>query len=231
MIWWHGVSSDDVNVVVERYPVVILPTRKQEVISVPGRSGDLLLEQDAYDNVMQRYDIYVSAETPRLTTISHVVAEWLMVKGYQRLEDSYWLDTFRLATYTGGAEITNVLGRFGRATIEFNCKPQRFYKNGDFYIDLTNGQALQNPSPYEAKPIIEVTGSGSGTITAGDKTITLTNCNGITIDSDIMQVYSGTTNMNRTASGSFPTLPAGSTEISWTGGITGVSLKPRWWTL
>ena len=92
MIWWHGISSDDVNVIVEHCPDVIFPSRKQEKISVVGRNGDLLIEQDAYENVMQRYDIYVSAEKPRLPTISHTVAEWLMVKGYQRLEDSYWLD-------------------------------------------------------------------------------------------------------------------------------------------
>lgn len=231
MIWWHGISSDDVNVVVERSPTVILPTRKQDIISVPGRSGDLLMDQDAFENVMQRYEIYVSAEKPRLTTISNKVAEWLIVKGYQRLEDSYWLDTFRLASYVGGADITNILNRFGRATIEFNCKPQRYYKSGDFFVELTNGQVLHNPSPFTAKPVMVVSGSGAGTITAGDNTITLTNCDGITIDSDIMQVYSGTTNMNRTASGSFPVLPSGSTEITWTGGITGISLKPRWWTI
>lgn len=231
MIWWHGKSSDDVHVIVERCPDVIVPSRKHEKISITGRSGDLLVEQDAYENVLQRYEIYVSAEAPRLATISHTVVEWLMVKGYQRLEDSYWLDTFRMASYTGGTEIANILNRFGRATIEFDCKPQRFYKSGDFFIDVENGMQLLNPSPFTAKPILIVEGSGSGTITAGDKTITLTDCNNITIDSDIMQVYQGTTNKNRTASGAFPVLPEGQTEINWTGGVTGIKLKPRWWTL
>lgn len=231
MIWWHNVSSDDVNVIVERCPNVIIPSRKQEKISVQGRNGDLLIQQDAFDNVRQQYDIYVSAETQRLPTIAHKVAEWLCVKGYQRLEDSYWLDTFRLASFQGGIDIANILNRFGRATIEFDCKPQRFYKSGDFFIDVENGAKLLNPSPFEAKPIIIVEGSGSGTITAGDKTITLTDCDNITIDSDIMQVYQGTTNKNRTASGAFPVLTEGQTEITWTGGITGIKLKPRWWTL
>ena len=139
MIWWHGKSSDDVHVIVERCPDVIVPSRKHEKISITGRSGDLLVEQDAYENVLQRYEIYVSAEAPRLPTISHTVVEWLMVKGYQRLEDSYWLDTFRMASYTGGTEIANILNRYGRATIEFDCKPQRFYKSGDFFIDVEQG--------------------------------------------------------------------------------------------
>lgn len=230
MIWWHGKSSDDVNVIVERYPEIIIPTRKQEKISVAGRNGDLIMEQDAYENYTQSYEIYISAEKPRLTTISHTIAEWLMVKGYQRLEDSYWLDTFRLACYKGGTNIENILNRFGRATIEFDCKPQRFFKNGELPIELTNGQVLRNPSPYTAKPLITVTGSGAGTISDGVNTLALTNTDNLTIDCEIMQIYQGTTNKNNVGSGAFLELQ-GESEITWTGGITAVSLIPRWWTL
>jgi phage-related protein len=231
MIWWHGKSSDDLSVIVERYPEVIIPTRKQEKISIAGRSGDLLIQQDAFENYTQRYEIYVSAEQPRLTTISHTIAEWLTVKGYQRLEDSYWLNTFRLASYSGGTEIENVLNRFGRATIEFDCKPQRYYKAGENALQLTNGQKLHNMSPYTAKPLITLTGSSSGTISDGTNTLTLTDVNGITIDCEIMQIYKGTTNKNSVGSGSFLQLEEGDTTITWTGGITGVTLTPRWWTL
>ena len=229
MIWWHGKSSDDVGVIVERYPTATIPARKQEKVSVPGRSGDLIIEQDAYENYTQRYEVYVSAENPKLTTISHTVAEWLMVKGYQRLEDSYWLDTFRLACYKGGTSIDNILNRFGRATIEFDCKPQRYYKSGDIPIILTNGQKLMNPSPFTAKPLIVITGSGAGTISDGTNTLTLTDCD-VTVDCDIMQIYKGTTNKNSVGSGAFLALDGEST-ITWTGGITAVTITPRWWTL
>ena len=229
MIWWHGKSSDDVNVIVERYPSITIPTRKQEKVSVPGKNGDLIIEQDAFENYTQRYEVYVSAEQPRLTTISHTVAEWLMVKGYQRLEDSYWLDTFRLACYKGGTSIENVLNRFGRATIEFDCKPQRFYKSGDLPIVLTNGQKLANPSAFTAKPLLVITGSGAGTISDGTHTLTLTDCD-VTVDCDIMQIYKGTTNKNSVGSGAFLALDGEST-ITWTGGITAVTITPRWWTI
>ena len=229
MIWWHGKSSDDVGVIVERYPSVTIPQRKQEKVSVPGRNGDLIMEQDAYENYTQNYEVYVYAEDPKLTTISHTVAEWLMVKGYQRLEDSYWLDTFRLACFNGGTNIENVLNRFGRATIQFDCKPQRYYKSGDIAISLTNGQKLQNPSPFTAKPLLVITGSGSGTVSDGTHTLTLTDCD-VTVDCDIMQIYKGTTNKNSVGSGAFLALDWEST-ITWTGGITAVTITPRWWTL
>ena len=210
---------------------MIVPNRKQEKISVPGRSGDLLIQQDAFENVRQEYDIYISAEFQRLPTIAHKVAEWLCVKGYRRLEDSYWLDTFRLASFQGGIDIANVLNRFGRATIEFDCKPQRFYKSGDFFIDLTNQQKLHNPSPFVAKPLINVQGSGAAMITDGTHALVLASCDNITIDCDTMQVYQGTTNKNSTCTGSFLELGSGDTRIIWSGGITSMKLKPRWWTI
>lgn len=231
MIWWHNVSSDDVHVVVERCPNVIIPNRKQEKIAIPGRSGDLLIQQDAFENVRQTYDIYISAEAPRLPTIAHKVAEWLCVKGYQRLEDSYWLDTFRLASFQGGVDIANILNRFGRATIEFDCKPQRYYKSGDFYISLANGKKLINPSPFTAKPEIFVAGTGSGSLTINDKTISLTNTTNVTIDCDTMQVFKNGETVNNTVSGTFPDLPEGESTISWTGGILGIRIRPRWYTI
>ena len=231
MIWFNGKSGDDFGVIVERYPSVIIPTRKNEKISIPGRSGDLLIQQDAFENVVQRYEIYVSAEQTRLTPITHKIAEWLCVKGYQRLEDSYWIDTFRLATFQGGLEIANVLGRFGRATIEFDCKPQRWYKFGDQFISITNGQTLLNPSPFTAKPLIETTGSGSGTLTVNDNTLTMTDTNNMTIDCDSMQIYRSGISKSGTITGNFFELPEGESTILWTGGITGIRIKPRWWTI
>lgn len=231
MIWFNGQSGDDFGLIVERYPTVIMPTRKFEKTSVPGRNGDLLIEQDAFENVTQRYEIYISAEKPRLTNVTHKIAEWLCVKGYQRLVDSYFLDTFRLASFHGGLEIENVLNRFGRATIEFDCKPQRWFTHGDQFIDVTNGEKLFNPSPFTAKPLLITTGSGAGTLTINGNTLTMTDTNNMTIDCDSMQIYRSGISKSGTISGNFFDLPEGESTISWTGGITGISIKPRWWTL
>ena len=230
MIWFNGRSSDDFRLIVQKYPDVILPTRKHEKVSVAGRNGDILIQEDAFENVIQRYEIYISAEQTRLTPITHKIAEWLCVKGYQKLEDSYFLDTFRLASFNGGLEISNILNRFGRATIEFDCKPQRFYKFGDFFTDIASGDKLQNPSPFTAKPLLIVSGSGAGTITVNDKTMSLTDSD-VTIDCELMQAYKNGVSKNSTISGSFFELPKGESTISWTGGITGIQIKPRWFTI
>ena len=231
MIWFNGKSGDDFNLHVERYPSVIVPTRKNEKISVPGRSGDILIQQDAFENVIQRYEIYISAEKEKLPTVTHRIAEWLCVKGYRPLADSYFLDTFRLAAFQGGLEIANVLNRFGRATLEFDCKPQRWFNFGDQFVEVANGQKLLNPSIFTAKPLIATTGAGSGTLTINDSTLNMTDTNDMTIDCDTMQIYRDGISQSSTITGEFFELPEGESTISWTGGITVVRLKPRWWTI
>ena len=231
MIWYHGISSDDVRVVVERCPDVLLPVRKQEKISVPGRSGDILIQQDAFENVTQRYEIYISAEKPRLPTIANKVAEWLLVPGYNRLEDSYWLDSFRLAAYTGGAEIANILNRFGRATIEFDCMPQRWLKSGEHAVHIAAATEIVNPTPYAAAPIIRVNGSAAaGVLSIGGATLQLDRCDGILLDCQNEDATRNGENFNLSVSGDYPLL-GGSSAISFSGGIASLDITPRWYTL
>lgn len=232
MIWWHGECSDDYHVIVERFPDVHIPSRKQEKVSVPGRNGDLIIEQDAFENVTQRYEIYISAEKPRLPIIARRVVEWLCVSGYQRLEDSYFLDSYRLASFAGGLEIENILNRFGRATLEFDCKPQRFLHDGEETISFSAAGILVNPTLFKSAPLITVYGSGSGALVIGDTNISLTGISSfVVLDSDIQDAYKGIENKNSTMTGSFPFLEPGANLISFSGGITKIEITPRWWTL
>lgn len=229
-IWWNGKSSDDVNVVVEHYPDINVPRRKTEVTSVAGRNGDIIFEQDAFENVTKRYDIYISAEAPRLTTIAPRVVEWLMQKGYCRLEDGYEPDVFQLAYYSGGLDVQSILNRMGRCTIEFSAKPQKWLKCGEYGVTITNGMALFNPTPYDARPLIQAT--GNGTIACGGNALTISgNTGAVTIDCDTMDVYQGTINLNNKASGDFPILTGGANNIISVSGFTGVVVTPRWWRL
>lgn len=232
MIWWHGVSSDDVSVIVQRYPDVHIPARKYEKISVPGRNGDVLIPEDAYENVSQRYEIYISAEKAKLPRVARCVADWLCVKGYQRLEDSYFLDSYRLAHFSGSLEIENILNRFGRATIEFDCKPQRFLHDGEIVLSYSGAGTIYNPTRFPSAPLIKVAGSGSGTVTIGDTTLSLSGIDEyVYLDSDIQDAYKGTENLNSIMTGSFPKIEGGEQVVTFTGGITGLEITPRWWTL
>lgn len=234
MIVWAGQSSNDLRVVVEHYPAQPRPQQRYEVQTVPGRNGTLLLAENAYQNYTQPYDVYISAERPGLPRAARAVVAWLCAPtGYQRLEDSYEPDVFRLAYFAGPLDISNILNRYGRATLEFNCKPQRYLKEGELTVTLSHsGASLYNPG-MEALPLITVYGTGPGTLTAGGRTVQIKSLDGsLTLDSEIQDAYKGTLNKNSTISTpEFPVLPPGESPVTWTGGIQRVEIVPRWWVL
>lgn len=236
MIDFNGTRSDAVGVIVESYPQRPIPRRKSEKFSVPGRSGDIVALQDAWDNVVQRYDVYVSAETRGLPLVAAAAARWLMEPGgYCRLEDEYDRDVFRRAAFLGPVDLENTLNHFGRAVIEFDCDPRRFLKSGDLPVAMTNGGKLSNPTGFYALPLIRISGSGAGTVTVGGVTMEFAETDGVTVDCEEQECARGTggsaINFNSGMTGGFPKLGPGVTEVSWSGGVTAVEIVPRWWAV
>lgn len=233
-IWWNGVSSDDVNVKVQYYPNEYSPSKKYTPVSVPGRNGDLVFEEGAFQNVTRSYTVYANGEHCNFPRLLRAVNAWLLApKGYCKLADSYNPDIFYMATFVGGTDWENKFNRLGVADIEFNCKPQKFLASGEDQRDITaTATVIENPTPFVAKPLMEVSCTGSGTITFGGKTLTLSSTTGtFTVDCEIGEVYTSTQNLNGKASGSFPELVPGANTIAFTGDITEIVLTPRWWTL
>jgi len=231
MIEYNGQISDTYRVIVERYPARPIPQRKQEKWSVPGRSGDLIAQEDAWENVTRTYEVYISAEGRDLHGYAAKAIEWLMAPGYHRLRDSYDRDTFVMATYTGGTDIANIFNKFGRWKLSFDCWPQRFLCSGAKAVSVAQGGALLNPTIYPAQPLIVVQGSGAGVLTINGQALTLSDCNGITLDCRDEEAWRGVSNLNSTVSGAYPRLTEGENRVSWSGGITGVAITPRWFVI
>ena len=234
MISWAGTNSDSLGVIVEHYPIRVLPERVQTATEIAGRNGALLTVDGNWQNYEQEYEVYISAEKRGLVRAARAVAEWLTAPvGYQRLEDSYEPDVYRMAFYEGGQDIESILNRFGRATISFNCKPQRFLKSGEATKTFTAAGSLTNITRFDALPMITVYGSGAGTVTVGGITVTLSAIDEYTVlDCELMDAYKGTTNKNPTVTATeFPKLVPGVNTISFSGGVTSLEIIPRWWTI
>ena len=236
MIIWAGTSNKDVGMIIEHYPGVRFPNRSQEVQNVPGRNGDIVLPYGSFQNYEQSYSAFLDAKNiGGLEQVMPKIADWLLGHdGYQRLEDSYFPDVYRMAFYSGGTEFLSFFNEYGEGTLTFNCAPEKYFKMGEREIALSKNQVLLNPSSFAAFPLIYLTGNGSnGTLTFNSSSVTITAVPAnMTIDVKLHKCYNGSTNYNSKFSGYYENLKLGrETTITWSGGITGVTLIPRWWTI
>ena len=207
------------------------PERDVESLEIPGRSGALLLDNGRFRNITVTYPVSLTARFPQR---ARAIKGWLLGRiGYQRLEDTYDPDHFRLARFAGPLEWEVGFRQWsGSASLAFDCQPQRWYKSGELPVTLTSGVVLHNPG-QPSSPLLRVTGNGDGELSVGDTIIHINDLDGdMMIDCDSQNAYWEAENLNANIQVSqFPVLSAGDTAISWSGGITGVICIPRWWTL
>lgn len=252
VIVYNGVSSEDVGVFVEYYPDYTYASKTYKVADIEGRNGSLIVGGGYYKNVTQSYRIAFKPDLNESYDVAAArVAAWLHSYdgGYARLEDSYEPNVYRMAAYAQGATLTTFLRKAGRATIQFNCMPQRWLKSGEELINIdTSGAVIMNPTNKPAKPIITVHcdeaepgGEGeesvsiTGVLEINDYQISISDItDGMQIDCDLENVSSGALNLNNKVTlgpNWFPILEPGQNNIVFSGGITGISILPRWWII
>ena len=236
LIVYGGESSADYGMVVSEAPAYERPNRKQTVYTVPGKNGAVVFQEDAWEDVQRSYNVWLAYDMD--TLVDKVNAFEAMLnskKGYQRLEDNFEPDVFRLAYYSGGDSFSNQMTAYGEATINFTCRAERFYKAGEFPVTVTNGMYLANPTKFTAKPLIYIKGTGTVTVNIGGNTISAELDDFITIDCETMNAYRdylGTIeNKNSKISGSFPQITPGMNIVGITGSVTKVEVTPRYFTI
>ena len=235
LIVYDGVSSTDYGIVVSEAPSFDKPQRKSSVFNVPGRNGSVLFQEDAYNDVTRSYKVFLTDNARNnLNEVVNRFTDWLYsVRGYQRLEDSFEPDIFRLAYFSGGQNFSNEMMQAGETTLQFTCRPERFFKSGEQEIEISNGDKLVNATNYTAKPLIYIEASNETvTVSIGGKSIVANVDDYIYIDSEKMNAYrTAAENMNSEVSGTFPTIAPGENGIGITGTVTKVTIIPRYYTI
>lgn len=232
VIIFNNKSSADCRIQVAHPPGYAYPERDYTITHIPGRNGDIIQDNGCYKNVERTYEVSFDAPNEDFATYANAVSAWLhSTTGYARLEDSYEPNYYRMATYQESNIFENLYNQAGTATIVFECKPQRFLKTGDNTIAIQNSLTIMNPTGFEAYPLFKVTGT-SGVLTVNGNSITFSSIDDfVMLDCELQDAYKENINKNSTISGTFPVLKTGSNAISWTGDISSVTMKPRWWTI
>ena len=229
---YDGKNSQDLGLLISGEKTYNSPSRDVTTVSIPGRSGDLIIDNRRYNNVEISYTVSFRKDVPEKT---RALKAWLLSNaGYRRLEDTYQPEYFRLAAISNATAFEISINRYGTAELIFNCNPFLFSKGGEQNVSIpASGGRIYNPEYFESQPIITVYGNGNGVLSVNNINYNLSDIDGyVTINSDVGLVYKGTENKNSTVNFiEFPTLQVGENIIDWTGGITKVEIIPRWCTL
>ena len=203
-----------------------------EAQSVPGRNGDLFFYTGSYENRSGFASCYCLQKDVEKAVSS--AGRFLMGKnGYRRLETSDDPDHYWMARVENSPQIAMRVRHLAPFDISFDCKPQRFLKDGDVPIVFESDGHLINHYGQIALPFITVYGQGTGVLTIGGCAVYVKSIDGVLyLDSNTQNAYNdkGDQNSNIYAP-VFPVLGNGEIPIYWTGDIERVEIVPRWWEL
>lgn len=230
-------STKDFDLVIQAPPTYNFPSRDVTVEHIPGRNGDLVIDNKCWQNTDRTYSI-ASIFRPGTNFIanSERLIKWLTsLHGYYRLEDSYDPDVYRLAEFKDSGSLTNYYDKATVLNVTFNCKPQRYLKNGEKPVKFSGSVAvLENPTGYESLPLITINNvypednelllltvkndDKVDSIITINKMVTAENPYDVIIDSEMQLVYSiqngdlsYTVNLNNTE---FPSIKGSKSIIS-----------------
>lgn len=234
LLVYGGESSADYGMVIAEAPAFERPARKQTIYKVPGRNSAVIFQQDAWEHTTRTYEVWLADDEEKdLVEQVNAFEAWLNAsQGYNRLEDNFEPEIYRLAYYSGGDGFTNELMQYGRATIQFSCRPERFLKDGELPIEVVNGSKIYNDTKFASKPLIHIEGSGAVSVSVEGVTITATLTDYINIDCETMNAYRlAAENKNSVIGGSFPTIKPGVNSIGISGTVTSCTIVPRFFTI
>lgn len=159
-----NVSARDYGIFISGEGAYNAPVRNVEFVTVPGRNGAIPIDKGSYDNITIEYPAFTFALTQtefrkKLTDFKNAIMSQV---GYQRLVDTYHPDEYRMAIYCEGLEVDPIYySRAGSFTLKFSCKPQRYLTIGETEIEVSNGDVVNNPTLFDASPLLKIDGYGT----------------------------------------------------------------------
>lgn len=236
---FDGINSLDYGIYITGEAVYNAPERAVEMVTIPGRNGALAIDQGYFENIEVSYPCGCFAETQ--ADFAEKVSAFRNAIGsrysYKRLTDEYNADEYRLGLYKSGLEVDAVrYGTAGQFTITFDCKPQRWLTSGETPVAVSSG--LTNPTEFDAKPLIKVTGRGTLGIGEYILTITGTATQTLYIDCETMEIYklegtvpTGASSLVSINRADFPVLKPGQNGVSVGSGLSALTIIPKWWRI
>lgn len=215
------------------------PKRNVTTVSVPGRNGDLVIDNGNWENIDVVYSCFIEGKAKdRLADLKQAILSQL---GYVKISDSVNPSEFRLGCYKEGLHSisTSLHTKNARFDLTFNCKPQRFLAAGDEWRAVQPSDRLYNPTLFPFSPLFKIKMSDAewGSFTVDDYTIRVKDTHSagtLYIDTETMQCYSGDQLLNDCVefSSDLPLkVQPGGRLVTLSANIANLQVKTRWFRL
>ena len=226
----NGVSSQTISgLLIQNLPPISKPKQRVEVEEIDGRDGDIItyLGYGAYDKEF-KIGLYGSYDVDEI--IEYFNSEGTVI--FSNEEDKYY-------NYQIIEQIDfDKLLRFKEATVKMHIQPFKYSAEDNQKVFNTSGTtsiSIRNSGNIYSRPVITITGTGTINLSLNGNQLFVINMgsyNSITIDTNNMNAYNGSTLLNRNIIGSYDNfkLNIGNNTISWSGTITQIEINnySRW---
>lgn len=222
-ISFRGVRTDSIGLYVVRMPAHKKAKQRHTEYEIPGRNGAVSI-LDGYSPFDIQAQVIMQGGD---ASLRQVINAWADGAGDLFTSDDtskVWKASVLREVQYGRKLIGDTF--HDTATVTFHCQPIMRERVPDT-VTFVGATTLLNPGNVEAHPLIIVKGTGDCTLQIGTETITLEGVtDDVTIDSEAGYVYtaSGAVTMR----GEFPVLGLGTTNLSFSGGVTSVTITPNW---
>lgn len=223
---FNDISSRDMHVLIASPIEIIKPEERVNHVTLPGRCGELTQTEGdhIYNSYIQTVPISVYG-----SEFVRPVEKWLSGGGYVTFSSQP--DLKQRARVINAVTLKKHSKNINAWTgdVQFYCEPVKGFV-GEEDIEITeSGTTVTNPGDLTAYPLITVEGSGTVTITMGGNILTIPNLvDGWVVDSEMQWITNNGVPQMNAWSGNFPALPAGNSTVMFTGGITKLTITPRW---
>ena len=227
-----GIDAQSAGIYLQKPIVFSEAVPNIESKTIPGRNGDLIFETGSYKNRSGSASCFCLQEDVE-GAVSSAGRFLMRKKGYRRLETSDDPNHYWMARVENSPQMEMRIRVLAPFDISFDCKPQRYLKSGENAVVFTASGSLTNQYGQTALPLITLYGQGAGTLTIGSCVVEVIELDEVLyLDTDTQNAYNNNGNQNRNINApTFPTLPDGETQITFSGGIERVEIVPRWWEL
>lgn len=158
---FNGISTEDLGLVIQTPPSHIFPDRDMSSVHVPGRNGDLFIDNKCYNMVERGYSLakaFTVKNTGHYANTQQILAWLTSANGrYVRLEDTYDSEVYRMAMFNMSGSFLDLYNEATTVEVSFKCKPQRYLKSGEIPLNhVGNVYTVENNYQYEALPTIQI---------------------------------------------------------------------------